>query len=209
MEPRRTRRGRIAARTRPGPAPGAAGARRSGASLIIAFSLAAAAAGCTTGGDDGPLTELEEVAADEILYVISRNLTRDGVREGMLEADSIHMWRDSTHARVYGLTLLLHDGQGREKGRVTADAGRLGSVSAELWAYGNALLSVPADELNEEREIEADELYFDLDSERIWTNVPVRMMRGGCRITGDGFETDLAFNDLRIDAPREGGCSES
>ena len=176
---------------------------------LLVVSFASAASGCTPGGDNGPLTELEDVAADEILYVTSRNLTRDGVREGMLEADSIHLWHDSTHARVYGLTLFLYDRQGREKGRVTADAGRLSSVSAELWAYGNALLNVPADELNEEREIAADELFFDLDRERIWTNVPVRMMRGGCRVTGDGFETDLAFNDLRIEAPREGGCPES
>ncbi len=176
---------------------------------VLVAPFVSATSGCTAGGDDGPLTELEDVPADEILYVTSRNLTRDGVREGMLEADSIHIWRDSTHARVYGLTLFLYDGQGREKGRVTADAGRLSSVSAELWAYGNALLAVPADELNEEREIAAEELFFDLDRERIWTNVPVRMMRGGCRVTGDGFETDLAFNDLRIDAPREGGCPES
>ncbi len=180
--------------------------------LFLTLFLLPAAAGCTTGGEDGPLTELEEVAADQTLYDTSINLTRDGVQEGMLEADSIHMWQDSTHARIYGLTLLLHDERGREKGRVTAAAGRMsnvGNMSNELWAYGNALLSVPADELNEAREIEADELFFNMDRDRIWTHVPVRMQRGGCRITGDGFETDLSFNDLRIDAPKEGGCSES
>ena len=185
------------------------GAREFAGPLCLVLSFVAGIAACTTGGEDGPLTELEDVAADETVYVTSRNLTRDGVREGMLEADSIHIWQDSTHACVYGLTLLLYNAQGREKGRVNADAGRLSREGAELWAYGNAVLDVPADEMNEERRIEADELFFDLDSERIWTNVPVRMMRGGCRVTGDGFETDLSFNDLRIEAPREGGCPES
>lgn len=179
--------------------------------LLIALSLLAAAAACTSEGDDGPLTELEEVAADQTLYDTSINLTRNGVQDGMVDADSLHAWNDSSHVRVYGLTLFLYDEQGREKGRVTADAGRMNidGVSNDLWAYGNALLSVPADELNEAREIEADELFFDMERDRIWTHVPVRMMRGGCRITGDGFQSDLSFNDLRIDAPKEGGCPES
>ena len=177
--------------------------------LLLASSLLVAATGCTADTDQGSLSELDEVAAENVLYGTSRQLTRNGIQEGLLEADSIHMWRDSTHSRVFGLTLHLYDERGREKGRVTADGGRLSTLSAELWAYGNALLSVPADELNEAREIEADELHFELDRDRIWTRVPVRMMRGGCEVTGDGFDTDLSFNDLRIEAPREGGCSES
>lgn len=177
--------------------------------LFFTLFFLPAVAVCTAGGEDGPPTELEEVAADETLYDTSVKLTQDGVQEGTLDADTIHMWRDSTHTRIYGLTLFLYDERGREKGRVTADAGRMSSVSNELWAYGNALLTVPADELNEAREIEADELFFNMDSDRIWTHVPVRMVRGGCRVTGDGFETDLSFNDLRIEAPKDGGCSES
>ena len=166
------------------------------------------AAGCAADPEEGILTELEDYPADQTLYVTSRNLTRDGVREGMLEADSIHVWRDSTHVMVHGLTLFLYDDSGREKGRVTADSGRLSTVGGELHAYGDALLSVPADELNEERQIRADELYFNLERDRIWTTVSVRMQRGECEVTGDGFDSDLSFNDLRIDAPREGGCSE-
>ena len=177
-------------------------------SLLSALCVLVAATGCTTEDQDGPPTELEQVTADEILYDTSVNLTRDGIQEGLLEADSMHIWLDSTHVQIYGLTLLLYDERGREKGRVTASGGRLSNVSSELWAYGDALLSVPPDEVNEAREIAADELHFDMDGDRIWTTVPVRMERGGCRVTGDGFQSDLSFNDLRIDAPRDGGCSE-
>lgn len=176
---------------------------------FLCLSPLPAATGCTTGGEEGPLTELEEIAADNVLYNISINFTRDGIQEGMLDADTVYMWQDSTHQRIYGLTLTLFDERGRAKGTVTADAGRMSEVSQELWAYGSALLSVPADELNEAREIEAEELFFDLEADRIWTHVPVRMERGGCRVTGDGFQTDLSFNDLRIEAPKEGGCDES
>lgn len=185
------------------------GTRRLAWPGFLCLSLLPAAAGCTTGGEEGPLTELEEIAADNVLYNISINFTRDGIQEGMLDADTVYMWQDSTHQRIYGLTLTLFDERGRAKGTVTADAGRMSEVSQELWAYGSALLSVPADELNEAREIEAEELFFDLEADRMWTHVPVRMERGGCRVTGDGFQTDLSFNDLRIDAPKEGGCDES
>lgn len=164
---------------------------------------------CAGDSDDGQLTDLEEFRANQTLYVTTRNLTREGVQEGRLEADSIHMWDDSTHVRVYGLTVLLFDERGREKGRVTAEGGRLSSVGNELWAYGNALLTVPEDELNERRNIRAEELFFDLERERIWTGVAVNMQRGNCAVTGDGFESDLSFNNLTIEAPREGGCTES
>lgn len=163
---------------------------------------------CTSDTGDGPPTDLEEFRANQTLYGTSRVLTRDGVLEGRLDADSIHIWDDSTHYRVYGLVVLLFDDRGREKGRVTADGGRLGTVTNELWAFGDALLSVPEDEMNERRNIHADELFFDLDSEQIWTTVPVRMERGACEVTGDGFNSDLSFNNLTIVAPREGGCSE-
>lgn len=163
---------------------------------------------CTDDSEEGQLTDLEEFRANQTLYVTSRNLTRDGIQEGRLEADSIHMWDDSTHVRVYGLVVLLFDDRGREKGRVTADGGRLSSIGNELWAYGNALLSVPEDEMNERRNIHAEELFFDLERERIWTTVAVRMERGECEVTGDGFDSDLSFNNLTIEAPREGGCAE-
>ncbi len=166
------------------------------------------AAACTGDTGEGPITELEEVTADQILYGTAQSLTRGGVQEGLLEADSIYMWDDSTHVRIFGLRVLLYDERGREKGRVTAEGGRLSDVARELWAYGNALLSVPADELSEARDIFADELFFDLDGERIWTGVPVRMQRGDCQVLGDGFDSDLSFNNLTIEAPRDGGCSE-
>lgn len=164
---------------------------------------------CMEDSEDGQLTDLEQFRANETLYVTSRNMTREGVQEGRLDADSIHIWDDSTHVRVYGLTVLLFDERGRETGRITAEGGRLSTVGNELWAYGNAQLTVPEDEMNERRHIRAEELFFDLERERIWTGVAVNMQRGNCTVTGDGFESDLSFNNLTIEAPREGGCTES
>lgn len=172
-------------------------------------SLFVLASACTDDSREGPVTELEEVTANQILYGTSQTLTRNGVQEGLLEADSIYMWDDSTHARIFGLVVFLYDERGHEKGRVTADGGRLSEIGNQLWAYGNALLDVPEDEMNERRIIHSEELYFDMDQERIWTGVAVRMQRGLCEVTGDGFESDLSFNNLTIEAPREGGCSES
>lgn len=175
--------------------------------LLVLLVLVVAPA-CTDDSREGPVTELEEVTANQILYGTSQRLTRNGVQEGLLEADSIYMWDDSTHVRIFGLVVFLYNEFGHEKGRVTAVSGRLSEMGRQLWAYGDALLDLPADEMNDRRIIRSEELFFDLDDERIWTGVAVRMQRGLCDVTGDGFESDLSFNNLIIEAPREAGCSE-
>ena len=55
--------------------------------------LALAASACSTESEQGPATELDAVNADEIVYGVSRKLTREGVQEALLFADSMFMWR--------------------------------------------------------------------------------------------------------------------
>ena len=166
--------------------------------------LALAASACSTESEQGPATELDAVNADEIVYGVSRKLTREGVQEALLFADSMFMWRDSAHARVVGLTLIVYDEQGRRRANIEADGGRLSKAGNELTARGNAILRI----LATGQEIRTEELNFAPDEDRIWSDQHVIMREAGCVVEGDRFQADLSFDDVKIWGTREGECEE-
>lgn len=170
----------------------------------LALFVALAAPACSTESEQGPATELDAVNADEIVYGVSRRMTREGVQEALLFADSMFMWRDSTYARVIGLTLIVFDEQGRRRANIEADGGRISKAGNELAAYGNAVLRIPATG----QEIRTEELNFAPDEDRIWSDTHVVMRETGCVVEGDSFQADMSFDDLKIWGTREGECAQ-
>ncbi len=165
--------------------------------------LLLALASCTIGVEQETGEELEAVQADEIAYGVEHRMTREGVHYSTLVADSLFLWRDSSHARVMGLTLIVFDERGRRRATINADTGRLSQVTEELTATGNAILTVIATG----QEIRTEELNFSQDEDRVWSDLPVVMREAGCVVEGDRFQADMAFDDLRIWGTREGACA--
>lgn len=165
--------------------------------------MALLATACINTTEEPPPAGLETVDADEIVYGVSLNMSREGIREAMLAADSMFSWKDSTHARVMGLSLVVFDERGGRRATITADEGRLNRMGNELTASGNAVLSIP----EQGREIRTDELHFAPEVDRVWTDVPVLMHEGGCVFEGDRLQSDMDFDDVRIWGTRERGCS--
>ena len=165
--------------------------------------MALLAVACINTTEEPPPSGLETVDADEIVYGVSANMSREGIREAILSADSMFSWRDSAHARVMGLSLVVFDERGGRRATITADEGRLNRIGNELTASGNAVLSIP----EQGREIHTEELHFSLEVERVWTDVPVVMHEGGCVFEGDRLQSDMDFDDVRIWGTRERGCS--
>ena len=173
--------------------------RRKWGSAVLLLALAA----CFDASEEGATSELETIDADKILYGVSLNMSREGIREALLTADSMFIWRDSTHSRVVGLTLLVFDPGGRRRARITASEGRLNQLGNELTASGNAVLTIP----EQDREIRTDELHFAPEADRVWTDVDVVMREGECEIEGDRLQADMAFDDVRIWGTRERECA--
>ena len=161
------------------------------------------AAACINTTEEPPPAGLETVDADEIVYGVSLNMSREGIREAMLSADSMFSWKDSAHARVMGLSLVVFDDRGGRRATITADEGRLNRMGNELTASGNAVLSIP----EQGREIRTEELHFAPEVDRVWTDVPVVMHEDGCVFEGDRLQSDMDFDDVRIWGTRERGCS--
>lgn len=179
-------------------------ALRGGWPARLAVIAAVAALACLNDTEDTAGTGFGEASADDVMYGVSHNMTKDGIREARLEADSMLMWNDSTHTWAMQMTLRVYNDQGGQRATITADRGRFDMSNNELMAVGNAVLTIPG----QDREIRTEVLNFSQQSERVWSDVTVVMREGDCEIEGDRLESDISFDQVRLWGTRERDCPE-
>ncbi len=198
----------LASIPRPVSAPGRRRDARPGGALLMGpvrgVLIGLLAVACTNDSGDWATTQLQDVQADEIVYGVSISMTHDGVRKASLTADSMFSWRDSTHALVLGLSVVVYSDRGGRLAMIESERGRLRVTddAGSLEAYGNAVLKIP----DQDREIWTEELHVEPESERIWSDVPVVMRYGDCEIEGDRMQADMNFDDVRIWGTRDRDC---
>jgi len=140
--------------------------------------------------------ELEALEADYIIYGLTRYLTRRGVREAIVRADTALVFQDSTVTLLRGNVVLtaFNEELGTEKALVTSDRGRLDQRTNDLYAQGNAVLLIRADG----KRIESYELHYTPGDNVIRSDSSVVMYEGDDVIEGTGFTSDLDFVQVRI-----------
>ena len=149
--------------------------------------------------------DLEAIEADYIIFGLTDYLTRRGVREAIVEADTALIFSDSTVVLLRGHVRLtaFHEELGTEKALVTADRGRLDTETNELLAEGNAVLTIEADG----RRIESYELRYTPDQDRIQSDSSVVMYDGDDVVEGTSFNSDLNFERVLILNARTRGAT--
>jgi LPS export ABC transporter protein LptC len=153
--------------------------------------------------DQSPViaSELEEMEADRVLFSMTHYMTHEGVREGRLEADTAYSWQDSSVISLRNLTLVVYDETGAERAVVTALRGRLDPGTREMYAQGSVVLTVTQGG----RVVESEELNYDPNSERIWSDLPTVSREGNSVVEGTGFDSDTEFTNVRIRNARTRG----
>jgi len=172
--------------------------------LGVAAVLATLVLGACEEPDEGPVIapELVEMNADNVMFGMTHNMTRDGIREARVEADTAYSWQDSTGIDLRILRLVVFDETGAERAVVTSLSGHLDPRTRRMFATGNVVLTV----YDGDRTIESEELNYDPDSNRIWSDVATVMREGNSVIEGSGFDSDAQFTSLRVrDARTRGG----
>ena len=147
--------------------------------------------------------ELAAVEADYIIFGLTDYLTRRGVREAVVEADTALVFQDSTVVLLRGNVKLTayNEELGTEKAIVTSDRGRLDTTSNELHAEGNAVLLIRADG----RRIESYELRYTPDFDQIRSDSATVMYDGDDVVEGTSFTSDLSFERVVIRNARTRG----
>lgn len=153
------------------------------------------------GCDDGPPRsvvdpELAASEADYIIFGLKDYLSRNGIREAIVEADTAFVFQDSTIVLLRGNVTLTayHEGLGTEKALVTSDRGRMDTTSNELLAEGNAVLLIRADG----KRIESYQLRYMPDVDMIRSDSATVMYDGEDVVEGTGFTSDLSFESIRV-----------
>lgn len=166
------------------------------------FSLALVLAGCSET-TEAPVADSEiiDLEADNVIYGMSSYLTVEGVREGHVEADTAYMYVDSAHVDLRGMRIEFHDDDGRPRATVTGRTGEWDQDRDIMVARGDVLLVVHEDD----REIRTEELHYDAYGERVWSDsATTQTLANGTVTRGSSFESDLGFEDVRIENIRGG-----
>ncbi len=165
-----------------------------GAQVLAAGLLLTACAESPPGMVVDP--DLEAIEADYIIFGLTNYLTREGIREAVVEADTALVFQDSTIVLLRGNVKLTayHEELGTEKAIVTSDRGRLHTSTNELFAEGNAVLLIQADG----RRIESSELSYMPDDNEIRSDSATVMYDGDTIVEGTSFTSDLNFERVVI-----------
>ncbi|HEX7117196.1 MAG TPA: LPS export ABC transporter periplasmic protein LptC [Longimicrobiales bacterium] len=171
----------------------------------ILFAIVAAACG---SGDQGPVAgdEYAGLPADNIVTGLEYFVTRDGIRQAVLHADTGYFYEDSAQVHLVDVHLTLFRGTGEEAAELTSETGELNQRTEAMVARGNVvLLTVDG------RRIETEVLHYDPRRQRIWSDVRTVHTQNGSRLEGDSFEAELdrtgQLRDLVLREPR--GRAES
>lgn len=153
------------------------------------------------------LTQAESfLDADGVIMGGEHTITNsEGIRTAYLRFDTMYQWQDSTdwHLRGVDLTVFNED-DGSERGRVTSLRGIFNPQDEALTAQGDVVLVIP----QEQRRLETEELHYDPDQRKLWSDSSFVMYEGTRTRQGSCFTTDLEFQNFTVGGNVGGvGCS--
>lgn len=168
---------------------------------LMALVLCGSAA-CSTeintplAGDD-----IQAMAADYVVFGMVSFITTEGVRSGRVQADTAYIFEDTSSADLHQMQIVFYDEEGRESATVTGTSGEWSPESDRMVARGEVVLLIHADSST----IESPEIHYDAGLDKIWSDsTTVRTMADGSVVTGTAFESDIAFENIRIQNMRGG-----
>ena len=158
--------------------------------LLAVLVLAAGSVACqeenATPTASPPLLE---TGADLVMTDIKLNITQENIRTGELFADTAFLFRDSSAYHLRQLELVMFHETGAQEARVTAERGRFTPNTRAMTAWGNVILVITEGN----KRVESQELHYDPNGDRIWSDSATTMIEPGRISEGLGFESDLDF----------------
>ena len=173
--------------------------RTGGLGVLIALNVL----GACGRQPSGPVASagFRTLPADQVIVGFQQFVTQNGKNQAVLNGDTAYVYEDSSVAKVRRLNLTLYNEQGQVSAKLTADSGNVNTFSRAMIAYGNVVLVTQP----EGRRIETEQLHYDPQAHRVWSNVKTVQHHQGGVLTGTGFEADDKFYNVRISNARSSG----
>lgn len=149
-------------------------------------------------GEEGTIPASADVtlpSCDNEIGDMTQNLSKDGVRTAFLQADRACLWENADTIVVESFRLTVYqEGTGVEDAVVTGSRGVLNLTTQQMRANGSAILFIPS----QGRRIESEELYYDPQGNRMYSDSATFMYHEGRVLEGSGFTSDLAFENVTM-----------
>lgn len=167
------------------------------AAALLGIGLVALAAACDTPPESAGTAEIPGgpdslPPPDQVVEDGEHVITVEGVKKAVLVAEQLYFYNDTS--TVVGDTIQVSffgDG-GEFVSMLTARSGVINQRSQEMIAYGEVNVR------SEDSRIETEELHYDPEENRIWSDKPTRIDQQGNVIRGRGVESDPGLEEIRI-----------
>ena len=170
---------------------------RSEGSVLIALLALALLAACNEGGGVKPSTVVSASdSADQVLYGFVHFLTRDGVREGRVEADTAYFYDPTQTTILRNMKLSFIDSAGNENATITSKIGTYKWQTGDMIADSNVVLKS-----HDGRVLKSQRLFYDATKKELSTPLRFTFDKEGDHVEGEGFRSDLKFQHVVANKP--------
>lgn len=136
--------------------------------------------------------------ADGIVYGMEHYTTIDGVRTGIIRADSAYTFDESMENHLFGVDMRLYTDQGADRVRLTSETGVMHQRTEQMTARGNVILNV----IDQGAVVESSELHYRPGPPESVRSDSVTTFTRGTRVDrGTCFESDLEFQNWTVCRP--------
>jgi len=132
-------------------------------------------------------------SADRIMHNADMEFTEEGLVTAKLFAEKLLFFDDKHIIWGFDIKVDFYDKDGKQAGILTADSGWVQNETRNVTVYGRVYVTS-----EDGTRLWADSLSYNHDVGRIKTETSVQIERGGEYISGNSFDSDLDFEDMRI-----------
>lgn len=156
--------------------------------------LAACGSGGTGNAARGEPTALQ---ADKVVIGVRHYITTDGIRQALLKADTAFFYNETDPIEFRQVELTIYGATGEVAAILTAEMALLDPHTEAMEAKGNVVIVAPEDD----QRVETEELHYDPNLDRLWSDQPTTLTREGRPTRGEGFTSDGRGQNVKIIRP--------
>lgn len=136
--------------------------------------------------------------ADQVLVGVEMTLTRDGVRRGLLVADTAFSYQEEGRLRLRNLSVTFLDENGQEQGQLRGREGRYDFESGDIRVTGD----VEVVEATGSKRLLTERLFYRAAVDSLVGDTAFVLYRPGLEYRGDNFVSDSKLENVEARNPR-------
>lgn len=153
-------------------------------------------AACNENGARPSTVVAASDSADQVLYGFVHFLTRNGVREGQVEADTAFFYDPTQTTVLKNMKLVFIDSAGSENATITSRIGTYKWQTGDMTADSNVVLRS-----HDGRVLKSEQLFYDAAKKELKTPLDFTFDKGDDHVQGKGFRSDLKFEHIVVNKP--------